>query len=106
MRFLLDHDVPEEIEFTLAALGHEVLKVRHVLSRSAKDVEIANFAKAQVCVMLTCNRDDFLALYQSGEHAGLVVLVRRRTRAQERAALVRCLDQCGESGIANNINFA
>jgi hypothetical protein len=35
VRFLLDHDVPDDIEYSLAALGHEVLKLREVLPRTA-----------------------------------------------------------------------
>jgi hypothetical protein len=31
--FLLDHDVPHDIEYSLAALGHSVLKLREVLPR-------------------------------------------------------------------------
>ena len=56
--------------------------------------------------MITCNRDDYLALARSHPHAGVILLIRRRTRVAERAALVQLLDKAGESGIANNINFA
>jgi hypothetical protein len=56
--------------------------------------------------LITCNRDDFLTLSQSTAHAGIVILVRRRSRAQERAALVQLLDKAGESGIVGNVNFA
>lgn len=106
MKFLLDHDVPEEIEHTIAALGHEVLKVRKALSRTAKDSEILDYARKERCVVLTCNRDDFLALCGGVAHAGLIVLIRRQSRMQERARLVRLLDQATESGIVGNINFA
>lgn len=54
----------------------------------------------------TCNRDDFLAIAQKVAHAGLIVLIRRRTRVQERAALVRLLDGAGDAGLRGNINFA
>jgi len=36
----------------------------------------------------------------------LIILIRRKTRAQERAALVRLVDKAGESGLRDNINFA
>ncbi|MGI8602588.1 MAG: hypothetical protein ACR2OZ_06265 [Verrucomicrobiales bacterium] len=39
-------------------------------------------------------------------HAGLIILMRRRSRAHERAALVPLLDNAGQSGIRRNINFA
>jgi hypothetical protein len=32
--------------------------------------------------------------------------IRRKTRAAERAALLRLLERAGESGVKNNINFA
>jgi hypothetical protein len=40
VRFLLDHDVPDDIEYGLAALGHEVLKLRDVLPRTTLDEAI------------------------------------------------------------------
>jgi hypothetical protein len=39
-------------------------------------------------------------------HHGIVILVRRKSRALERAAMVRLLDAAGESGLRDNINFA
>ena len=47
-----------------------------------------------------------LALRQLNPKLGIVILVRRRNRAQERAALGRLLDSAGESGMRGNINFA
>ena len=106
MKFLLDHDVPDDIEFSLAALGHEVLKLREVLPRTAPDEEVLRMARERDCVLITCNRDDFLALAREVHHLGLIILIRRRSRAQERAALVRLLDHAGEPGVRGNINFA
>jgi len=106
VRFLLDHDVPDDIEYSLAALGHAVLKLREVLPKTAPDEEILRLAAERDCVLITCNRDDFLAIAGRVPHQGLVVLIRRRTRAQERAALVRLLDNAGESGLRGNINIA
>jgi hypothetical protein len=34
------------------------------------------------------------------------VLIRRRSRAHERAAMVSLLDRAGEGGIHGNVNFA
>lgn len=106
MTFLLDQDVPDDLEFSLSALGHTVLKLRDVLPRTAPDRDVLRTATERECVLITCNRDDFLALAQTNDHAGLIVLIRRRSRAQERAALVRLLDTAGESGLRGNINFA
>ena len=58
------------------------------------------------CLLITCNRDDFLAAAGGMPHHGIIILIRRRSRALERAALVRLLDTAGESGLRGNINFA
>lgn len=58
------------------------------------------------CVLITCNRDDFVEAARRIPHVGLIVLIRRRSRAHERAALVGLLDKAGDAGIRNNINFA
>ena len=106
MKFLLDHDVPEDIVFSLLTLGHDVVRLREVLPATSGDEEVLNFARAQDCVVISCNRDDFLTLGAQTEHPGIIVLVRRRSRAMERAALVHLLDSAGEVGIRGNINFA
>lgn len=106
MRFLLDHDVPDDIVFALAALEHEVLRLREEMPATSPDDAVLRFATSHDCVLITCNRDDFLHLAASQPHGGIIVLVRRRSRAFERAALVRLLDRAGETGLRGNINFA
>jgi predicted nuclease of predicted toxin-antitoxin system len=106
VRFLLDHDVPDDIVFALKALDHEVLKLREVMSTTATDEEVLRLADQRDSVLVTCNRDDFLALAERWRHAGIIILIRRRSRALERAALVRLLDRAGETGIPGNVNFA
>lgn len=106
MKFLLDHDVPDDVVYSLVALGHDVQKLRDVLPATAADEEVLHMAAEQSRILITCNRDDFLAMAQRVPHAGIVVLVRRRSRALERAALVQLLDKAGEAGILGNINFA
>jgi predicted nuclease of predicted toxin-antitoxin system len=106
MRFLLDHDVPIDISYCLAELGHEVVRLPQVLDPSAKDEQVLNYSSRKGWVLITCNRDDFLKLAQGKKHAGIIVLIRRRIRAAERAALIRLLDKADEVGIRNNINFA
>ena len=39
-------------------------------------------------------------------HHGIIIVIRRRTRAAERAALFRLLERAGDTGIQDNINFA
>lgn len=106
MRFLLDQDVPDDIAFSLNALDHEVLKLRELTSVSAPDEEVLQLACQRECVLITCNRDDFLALSSRTNHPGIIILIRRRSRALERAALVKLLDRAGETGIRENVNFA
>jgi hypothetical protein len=55
---------------------------------------------------MTCNRDDFLHLAATQPHHGVVIVIRRRSRGEERAALLRLLDRAGETGLGNNVNFA
>ena len=106
MRFFLDHDVPSEIARVLRAEGHHVVELRDVLATGALDQEVLQCAQDHGMLMVTCNRDDFLALAAQHPHPGLIVLIRRRTRQAECAHLLRLLDLAGESGLCGNINFA
>lgn len=106
MKFLLDHDVPEDLSYLLRELGHEVLRLRDVLPLETADPLVLQFAHDHDCLMVTCNRDDFIELAQRQPHHGIVVLVRRKTRAAERAALLVLLERAGETGLKGNINFA
>lgn len=106
MRFLLDHDVPDDAAFSLEALGHEVVKLREVLPMTTPDDEVLRLAGERDCILITCNRDDFLAAARRVAHHGIIIVIRRKNRARERAALVRLLDSAGESGLRDNINFA
>ena len=106
MKFLFDHDVPEDLSYLLKQLGHEVTLLRNALSTDASDEAVLQFARMGSCVLLTCNRDDFLHLATNTPHHGIVVIIRRRTRAAERAALFRLLERAGETGLKNNVNFA
>ena len=106
MKFLLDHDVPDDLSYLLEQLGHDVTLLREALLRDSSDEAVLRFVREAACILLTCNRDDFLHLAATQPHHGIVIIVRRRTRAQERAALFRLLDRAGETGLRNNVNFA
>jgi predicted nuclease of predicted toxin-antitoxin system len=106
MTFLLDHDVPDNIIFSLRALGYGVTRLRDVLPKEAADHEVLAHARQGKFILITCNRDDFLDLAKSQAHCGIVILIRRRTRVSERAALVGLIDRAGETGLTDNINFA
>lgn len=106
MKFLLDHDVPDDLSYLLEELTHDVTLLRKVLPEDASDESVLQFAHDNDCLLLTCNRDDFLQLAKNKPHHGIIVVVRRRTRAAERAALFRLLNNAGETGLRDNINFA
>ena len=106
MTFLLDQDVPEDLTYLLRELAHEVLRIRDVLGPEATDRLVLRCAFEEDALLVTCNRDDFIALAEAQPHHGIIVVIRRRTRAQERAALVRLLERAGETGLRDNINFA
>jgi len=106
VKFLLDHDVPDDLSYLLEELAHEVTLLRKVLPKDASDESVLQFARDNYCLLLTCNRDDFLQLARLKPHHGIIVVIRRRTRAAERAALLRLLDSAGETGLTDNINFA
>ncbi len=106
MKFLFDHDVPDDMAYGLTALGHEVFKLRELIDPQTSDEEVLRLAAKNHYVLITCNRDDFLAAARKISHAGLIILIRRSARVRERVALLRLLDRAGEEGIRENINFA
>ena len=106
MTFLFDHDVPDALAYMLRELDHTVLLLREVLPPTTQDPAVLQFARERSCIVVTCNRDDFVELAKQGPHHGIVVVVRRKTRAAERAALLRLLLRAGESGLKGNVNFA
>ena len=106
MNFLLDNDVPEELSYLLEHLGHQVSRVREVLPRAASDAAVLDYAFHHEMIVITCNRDDFLQLARQRPHHGIVIVIRRRSRAAERAALLRLVERAGTVGLADNINFA
>jgi len=106
MTFFLDHDAPHDLTYSLRALGHEVVVSRDVLPVRADDSTVLRYAAERGYVVITCNREDFVAEAQNVVHAGIILVFRRRTRAAERTALISLIDRAGEGGISGNINFA
>jgi predicted nuclease of predicted toxin-antitoxin system len=106
VKFLFDHDVPDDTAYGLTALGHEVFKLRELIDPQTTDEEVLRFAAKNNYVLITCNRDDFLSAARTISHAGLIILIRRSSRVRERVALLRFLDKAGEEGVRENINFA
>ena len=106
MKFLLDHDVPDDLSYLLRQLDHDVTLLRNVLPRDSSDDAVLRSAYELDSILLTCNRDDFLELAKTSPNHGIVIVIRRRTRGEERAALFRLLERAGETGLRNNLNFA
>jgi len=107
VRFFLDHDLPEDIALLLRYWRHEVRRLRDVLPLKTPDVDIWAYARAEGLIVITCNRQHFLALATATEiYPGLILLTRRQTRQAECAHLLALLRRAGEQGLANNINFA
>ena len=80
--------------------------LRKALRRDSSGEAVFAFAPEADCILLTCYGDDFLPLAATEPHHGIVIVIRRRTRGEKRAALFRLLDRAGETGLRNNVNFA
>lgn len=55
MKFLLDHEVPEDLIYLLQELGHDVVRLRDVLPQEASDAAVLHFAHEHRCLFVTCN---------------------------------------------------
>lgn len=106
MNFLLDQDVPERIGDVLRQEGHSIICLREVLPMDSEDSAVLKYASEHEIVLITCNRDDFLELARQIPHYGLIIVIRRKTRLAECAAVLSLVRRAGESGLHGNINFA
>jgi hypothetical protein len=107
VKFFLDHDVPDEVGVVLHTRGHDVVRLREVLPITTPDEAVWAHVGEAGRVVISCNRAHYLALaLAASEYPGLIVLVRRRTRQAECAAVLGLLQRAGETGLCNNINFA
>jgi predicted nuclease of predicted toxin-antitoxin system len=106
VKFFLDHDVPAAVKDALERHEHEVIRLVDLLPRTAPDEDAFVAAQRNQCVMISCNRDDFLKLAARGPHFGLIILIRRRSPQAECTNLLRLIRKAGEQGLRGNINFA
>ena len=111
MDFFLDHDVADQIGAALQQRGHGVLHLRAVLAIDTPDDEVLRFACEKQCVLVTCNRTDFIRLAESrfaaGERiSGLILVFRRHKTRVEVRNVLRLVESAGEAGILGNINCA
>ena|SRR6266542_3604692 len=75
MRFLIDADLPRSVAGVIRRHAHEAIDVRDVGLRSAKDWQIARYARDEQLCLLTGDRDfgDVLN-YPPEQYYGIVVL--------------------------------
>ncbi len=66
MTFLFDDDVPDDLSHLLNHIGHRVIFLRAVLARDTPDAAVLAYAVEHGFILVTCNRDDFIALRRSG----------------------------------------
>jgi hypothetical protein len=111
VRFFLDHDVPDEVYQLLLYWKHDAQRLRDALPIITPDSGVFDHAQEQQRIILTCNRGHFLdlakeTLANARPFAGLIILIRRRSRQAECAHLLSLLRRAGESGLTGNINLA
>jgi predicted nuclease of predicted toxin-antitoxin system len=111
VKFLLDHDVPDEVARSLRYWGYEVKTLREVLPARTPDDAVFAHAQREGSIIVSCNRGDFLGLARQtlarGQSlAGLIILVRRRSRQAEGGHLLALIRRAGENGLKGNINIA
>jgi predicted nuclease of predicted toxin-antitoxin system len=107
VRFFLDHDVPADLAMLLRSRGHDAVRLGEVLPFDTPDETVWARACADNRIVITCNRQHFLALAAATEtYPGLIVLNRRHTRIAEMSHVLALLANAGAQGLANNINFA
>jgi len=111
MKFLLDHDVPDEVGQLLRYWKHEAQRLREILPATTADQVIFEFAQRERRILISCNPNHFLNLAREAikteqPFAGLIILIRRRTRQLECAHLLSLLRRAGESGVSGNIDLA
>ena len=94
------------LSYLLQQLGHEVSLLRQLLPKDASDPVVFQFAYDNDFLLVTCNRDDFVELAKQKSYHGLIIVIRRKTRAAERSALFHLLERAGPTGLKKNINFA
>ena len=75
MKFLFDHDVPDDLSYLIEQLGHEVIFLRRAIPVDSCDAAVLQFAFDNGCVLLTCNRSDFLRSSATNPHLGVIIVI-------------------------------
>jgi len=91
MRFLVDEDLPRAVDNLLKQYGHEVVDVRDIGLRGAKDGEIAHYARSRnLCILSGDLGFCDIRKYPPSEYAGLAVI--RIPRGATANFIVRLLE--------------
>jgi hypothetical protein len=96
VRFYSNENFAIDFVLILGGLGHDVLTSSEAgeANRRIPDDAVLQFAIDQDRVVITFNRDDFVALHRSGiDHQGIVVCKDDRDYAGQAAALQNWLDR-------------
>ncbi len=62
MRFLLDEDLPPKVAVIARSLGLDVVSVHEIGRTGLSDEDQLRFAASETRILVTRNRDDFIAL--------------------------------------------
>lgn len=81
MRFLLDEDIPPKAAQAARGLDLDVVSVHELARMGLSDERQLEFAASERRILVTRNRDDFIALtrifYATGRaHAGILIVTR------------------------------
>ncbi len=98
MKFLLDHDVPDDLSYLLEQLGHDVTLLRKVLPGDSSDEAVFQFAHDAGCIFMTCNRDDFLRLASAEPHNGVVIRDTPQNPSRRARGVVSAARPCRRDG--------
>ena len=74
MKFLFDHDVPDDLSYLLQELGHEVSLLRGLLPKDGSDPIVFPFAYDNDFLLVTCNRDDFIKLAKQKSYHRMIIV--------------------------------
>src|SRR5437870_2814909 len=75
MRFLIDADLPRSSNDIVRSYGHQVVDVRDIGLRSAKDPQIAQYAQTEKLCLITGDYDFAdIRNYPPDQYYGIVVL--------------------------------
>ena len=81
MRFLLDEDLPPTVAVIARSLGLDVVSVHDIGRTGLSDEDQLRFAAAETRILITRNRDDFIALTRqafatNAPHHGVLLVPR------------------------------